>query len=302
VKILVADDSRIMRQIVIRTLRQAGYDDHEIVEAQDGREAADTVGAGDIDLVLCDWHMPEMTGIECLQALRAAGNTVPFGFITSDVSTEMRQKAVAAGALFFLGKPFNEEMLQRALAGVLDPAGANAGTPSAEGATEPDDERDAGSNLPTAKEIRDMFSALLGRSVTVASGRRVQPTQDAPATLATYVDAQRTVTAVCLMDLRLSAYAAGAFALLPPGGVQDAVEEDGELSAVLVDSLHEVANVLSGQLTVAGRSHATLGTLYAAGSFLPEELLVMASGFDRLDLVVDVPGYGKGSMSLVWTG
>jgi two-component system, chemotaxis family, chemotaxis protein CheY len=93
VKILVADDSRVMRQIVIRTLRQAGYDDHEIVEAEDGRDALDKVASEQPDLVLSDWNMPNMTGIECLQALRSSGSTVPFGFVTSEGSAEMRDKA-----------------------------------------------------------------------------------------------------------------------------------------------------------------------------------------------------------------
>jgi len=84
VKILVADDSRVMRQIVIRTLRQAGYDDHDIVEAEDGRDAYDKVQAENPDLVLSDWNMPNMTGLECLQALRSAGSGVPFGFVTSE--------------------------------------------------------------------------------------------------------------------------------------------------------------------------------------------------------------------------
>src|SRR3954470_7399206 len=89
-----------MRQIVIRTLRQAGYDDHEIVEAEDGADALAKVGSEKPDLVLSDWNMPNMTGIECLQALRSSGSTVPFGFVTSEGSPEMRDKAANAGALF----------------------------------------------------------------------------------------------------------------------------------------------------------------------------------------------------------
>ena len=83
-KILIADDSRVMRQIVIRTLRQAGFDDHDIVEAEDGRDAYDKVQSEHHDLVLSDWNMPNMTGIECLQALRSSGSVVPFGFVTSE--------------------------------------------------------------------------------------------------------------------------------------------------------------------------------------------------------------------------
>ena len=85
-KILVADDSRVMRQIVIRTLRQAGYDDHDIVEAEDGADALAKVSSEKPDLVLSDWNMPNMTGIECLQAMRSSGSAVPFGFVTSEGS------------------------------------------------------------------------------------------------------------------------------------------------------------------------------------------------------------------------
>jgi len=119
VKILVADDSRVMRQIVIRTLRQAGYDDHDIVEAEDGRDALDKVSSESPDLVLSDWNMPNMSGLECLQALRSSGSTVPFGFVTSEGSPEMREKAAHAGALFLIAKPFNEDTFKDALDGVI---------------------------------------------------------------------------------------------------------------------------------------------------------------------------------------
>jgi two-component system chemotaxis response regulator CheY len=92
-KILVVDDSRVMRQIVIRTLRQAGYGGHEILEAENGRLALEHVRADPPDLVLSDWNMPEMNGIDALDALRASCCTVPFGFVTSEGSEEMRTRA-----------------------------------------------------------------------------------------------------------------------------------------------------------------------------------------------------------------
>ncbi len=118
-KILIADDSRVMRQIVIRTLRQAGYDGHELIEAGNGAEALDLVQSQAPDLVLSDWNMPEMTGIELLRALRSANQHVPFGFVTSEGSEEMRGKAADAGALFLIAKPFNEETFTEALDGVI---------------------------------------------------------------------------------------------------------------------------------------------------------------------------------------
>ena len=118
-KILVADDSRVMRQIVIRTLRQAGYDDHDIVEAEDGADALAKVGSEKPDLVLSDWNMPNKTGIELLRELRAQGITVPFGFVTSEGSPDMRALAEQAGALFVIAKPFTPEAFESALSGVL---------------------------------------------------------------------------------------------------------------------------------------------------------------------------------------
>lgn len=116
-KILIADDSRVMRQIVTRTLRQAGFEGHDLVEAADGKQAYDATVSEKPDLVLSDWNMPEMTGVEVLRALRAGGNDVPFGFVTSEGTPEMRQMAESAGALFLITKPFTADTFRD----VLDP-------------------------------------------------------------------------------------------------------------------------------------------------------------------------------------
>jgi two-component system chemotaxis response regulator CheY len=118
-KILIADDSRVMRQIVVRTLRQAGHGGHDIVEAENGKQALEMVQTERPDLVLSDWNMPEMTGIDCLSALRASGSTVKFGFVTSEGSEEMRQRAAAAGAAFLIAKPFTPEAFDDALRTVI---------------------------------------------------------------------------------------------------------------------------------------------------------------------------------------
>lgn len=117
--VLVVDDSRVMRQIVIRTLRQAGYADWEIIEASDGQEALDLAMAEQPDLILSDWNMPNMTGIDLLRSLRARGSEIPLAFVTSEGSQEMRDQADAAGALFLVSKPFTAEAFRAALDPVL---------------------------------------------------------------------------------------------------------------------------------------------------------------------------------------
>lgn len=118
IRAIVADDSRVMRQIVIRTLRQAGYD-WEVREASDGAEALEAVRADEPDVVLSDWNMPNMTGIDLLRALRSAGFGTPFGFVTSEGSPEMRATAEAAGALFLIAKPFTPEAFREVIEPVL---------------------------------------------------------------------------------------------------------------------------------------------------------------------------------------
>jgi hypothetical protein len=153
--------------------------------------------------------------------------------------------------------------------------------------------------LPAAKDVRDMLAGLVGKPVAVSPGAPVTPTPESPVSVAVYVDPQMNINALCLMDLAASAYTGGALALLPPGGCQDAVEEDGELSGMLVEALHEVVNVLSALFNTPGAPHSKLHKLYAPGDELPGDIAGMLAAFNRLDLAIEVPTYGKGALSLV---
>jgi hypothetical protein len=153
--------------------------------------------------------------------------------------------------------------------------------------------------LPAAKDVRDLLAGLLGKPVTVNPGAPVTPAPDKPVAVAIYVDPSMAINALCLMDLGAAAYTGGALALLPPGGCQDAVEEDGELSGLLVEALHEVVNVLSATFNVPGAPHSKLHKLYAPGEDLPGDVEGMLANFNRLDLALEVPGYGTGAISLV---
>jgi two-component system chemotaxis response regulator CheY len=119
VRILIVDDSRVMRNIVTRTLRQAGLGDHDFVEAGNGLEALEVISSVAPDLVISDWNMPEMNGLELLQKLRASGNQTTFGFVTSEGSSQMREIAAQAGASFLIAKPFTAETFAELLGEML---------------------------------------------------------------------------------------------------------------------------------------------------------------------------------------
>ena len=117
-KILVVDDSKAMRMMVRRTLRQAGYE-CDVAEAENGARGLEAVAAENPDLVLSDWNMPEMSGIEFLNNLNSQGVMVPFGFVTSESTDDMRRKAASAGALFLIAKPFTVDSFKKALGPLL---------------------------------------------------------------------------------------------------------------------------------------------------------------------------------------
>jgi two-component system chemotaxis response regulator CheY len=110
-KILVVDDSKAMRALICRTLRDNHYEAAQIGEAEDGPQALDAIRASRPDLVLANFNMPGMTGLDLLEKLRGEGVHVDFGFITSDESLENLERARRAGARFVIGKPFTRQAL-----------------------------------------------------------------------------------------------------------------------------------------------------------------------------------------------
>ena len=116
---LIVDDSKAMRMLVRRTLRQAGFEHLEVEEAEDGAEALERLRTGDFKLVLSDWNMPNMNGLELLEAVKSEGIRCRFGFVTSESSAEMRSKALEAGALFLIAKPFTPQSFEFHLSDVV---------------------------------------------------------------------------------------------------------------------------------------------------------------------------------------
>jgi len=121
-QILIVDDSKAMRMIVMRAIKQAGFTGHKTLEASNGREALDLLTTQSPDLVISDWNMPEMKGIELLNQLRAQGKTTRFGFVTSESGAAVRDEALAAGAAFIVTKPFTPQSFEAALAPMLSGA------------------------------------------------------------------------------------------------------------------------------------------------------------------------------------
>jgi len=111
IKVLVADDSGVMRKIVIRALNSCGVTD--VVEAADGAEAVDKFKELGADLVMTDWNMPNKTGLDIVKEIRATGSDVPVIMITTEADASRVREAIAAGVNDYLAKPFDRELLRK---------------------------------------------------------------------------------------------------------------------------------------------------------------------------------------------
>ncbi|MFY9399251.1 MAG: chemotaxis response regulator CheY [Desulfomonilia bacterium] len=112
-KILVVDDFSTMRRIVKNILRQLNF--NNIVEADDGASALDILQKEKIDMVVSDWNMPKMTGLELLKAIRSddALKDIPFLMVTAEAQQENIIEAVKSGVSNYIVKPFTAETLSQ---------------------------------------------------------------------------------------------------------------------------------------------------------------------------------------------
>ena len=118
-KILVVDDYSTVRRIVRNLLDQIGY--KEVEEAGNGVEALEKIKATRFDLVISDWNMEPMTGLDLLKEVRghATLGKTPFIMVTAESKTENVIAAKQAGASQYIVKPFTAETLKAKIASVI---------------------------------------------------------------------------------------------------------------------------------------------------------------------------------------
>ena len=120
-KVLIVDDSSVMRKIVERALRQAGLDLGEVLEAANGAEALVEVQKGSLDIILSDINMPVMDGLEFLKNLAniESAKGVPVVMITTEASESLVAEALSYGAKAYLRKPFAPEQIKQRVTPLL---------------------------------------------------------------------------------------------------------------------------------------------------------------------------------------
>lgn len=108
-KALVVDDSTTIRRIVVKALGEIGV--KECVEAGDGDDAVTLSQGTTFDIILMDWNMPKMSGLDAVKAIRATGNKTPIIMVTTEAEKTRVIEAIRAGVNDYLIKPFTPQQL-----------------------------------------------------------------------------------------------------------------------------------------------------------------------------------------------
>ena len=215
---------------------------------------------------------------------RAAGWTVPFGFVTSESSDDVVARAMDAGASFLLAKPFTGEQLCARVAAVLGGATTVAG-PGASG--------DA--DRPSA--LRSLLAGLLRKDVSVVP-KEAGPARQAARWTAAYVDTAGDTVAMCVVESPLASAMSAALTMMPPATAEEWASS-GALPDVLSDNFHEVTNVIA-MAVHAGGVRCILSDIagFAPGEQLPAIEQIKAARCNE-SYKVAIDGYGAGLLSLV---
>jgi len=114
VSVLIVDDSSVMRKIVGRSLRQAGLDVVQVLEASNGSEALSLARENSLDLILSDINMPVMDGMEFVRQLRGleSAQQTPVVMITTEAGEAHVVQALSLGASGYIRKPFTPEQIK----------------------------------------------------------------------------------------------------------------------------------------------------------------------------------------------
>ncbi len=110
-RVLIVEDTSSMRGVIKATIASMGT--FTIVEAVDGQQALKSIESSHFDLVICDWDMPKMTGLELLQAIRAQDRfkILPFVMLTANSQLEKIKQAISLGVTDYVAKPFQPATL-----------------------------------------------------------------------------------------------------------------------------------------------------------------------------------------------
>lgn len=295
-RFLIVDDSRAIQAITRRVVEACGYPAVDIRVAINGEAALDALKDFKPDLVITDWHMPKMSGLELLQALRQLGQSdLKVGLVTTETSPTMLEEARRNGAVFVINKPFKDTDLIAHVRHVVPVDGqppASAQTP---------EETAAAASLVITQECKDLIQSmmngipfrLLEEEPLVAHALTSQNL------IGLYGGRSKPVTAIAVLDTNAVCILGGGGSKQPPAAVRQAMQQ-GQATEGMVKHASQFMQSAGALLRIEAEKEPIP---LSRTSIVPQsfqklnELLVKNGG--RADFRISVPGYGDGRFSFL---
>jgi CheY-like chemotaxis protein len=203
-KFLIVDDSKAMQTIVKRILTNAGYAEHDFRFSDDGEEAIREIVQWKPDMVLLDWHMPGISGLEVLRKIQELEIETKIGLITAEKNASSIEQAKQAGAVFVVHKPFTNKDLQDNLV----PALAGVETPSNQGMFSTKE-----IVFPSPSALSMIISTITGERVKIEKSKQLDVNKLLyPCKVALFGNNEKQIRSVLVLDSNLSDRLAEIFA------------------------------------------------------------------------------------------
>jgi DNA-binding response OmpR family regulator len=322
-KFLIVDDSRAIQAIIRRAITNCGYEPIEIKTAIDGEQALEIIETFTPNLIITDWHMPKVSGLEMVQTLRQMGHyNLRVGFVTTEKTPSLLDQAKSNGAVFILHKPFDDaelvSVVTAAIKDIADITAAEAATFVIGGKsdnTSNDNANTSVNTIPVAssqkKRAEDpvTFAAMqmqllhyLGNIPfrLIPDDRMVYDKLTTNNLLGLYASSDRKgVYAIGVMDANAICMVGGGAARKSPMEVRAAMHAEQPEDLMLSKS-HEFLRALSTNLS------ETLGEPGAKVKLAKASVVkntfaklseVLATDTYRSDFRLNIPGYGEGRMA-----
>jgi CheY-like chemotaxis protein len=290
-RFLIVDDSRAIQAIIRRVVETCGYPAVDVRVAINGEAALDMISDFKPHLVLTDWHMPKMSGLELLQTLRQLGLAdVQVGLITTETNEPMLEEARRNGAVFVLNKPFKDQDLIAQMHEVLPVDGSP-----------PIKVNQPKSGLLNTHDCKALIHSLM-------NGIPFRLLEEAPLAstalstqnlIGLYGGKSKPVTAIAVLDMNAVCILGGGSGKQPPAAVREAMQQE-QATEQMVKLASQFMQKAGPLLCIpAEKEPIPLSrTSVVPKSFQKlNELLVKNGG--RADFRISVPGYGDGRFTFV---
>jgi CheY-like chemotaxis protein len=301
-KILIVDDSKAMQHIVKRSLEKLGYDDLEIVLASNGTDALKLAKEWKPKLILSDWHMPKMTGLELMRELSMAMLDIDIGFVTTESSPKRIKEATDAGALFVLSKPFDVETLHKAVWPVLQKRSIkNSQLDIAKEASQGESGK-MDIVMPKSQSLQKALQLLTVKEISVSTQYMDHPNASwFPCVIGLFgLDNEKNIKVVFVFDI-LAAMILGNNTELVSKSMIDTAIEDKVIPKDVIANCERALNMISLVINrdVASRELTMISMSTLTTNIDKLAVLVGRKGVKRIDYSVSNNSYSEGRIIIL---